>query len=373
MNASKLSAAAMAPANSAPAVEGYALLSPTGVDAADAVIVEVTTEFQSLIEQLLPDGMQEGPPAADSGDAGNVTDAATQTVNPDFATAQLLLQLPPLVPAIQLSSSAAAQESPGVDTGATTADNASLMLPQTAAVVATLPTESDDANDQTVPGKGPARIPAAAERTGSDSAGAWLTQSALPAPPLKLQETTERPDSPHGHQGGKGAPVPTLQSLPTAAAAIAVAVASARELPSLPRMENSVGTAAWRQELANTVNLMIDRGEQSATLRLTPEHLGPLEVRIAIREGEASLWFGAAHADTRQALEQSLPRLREQFASAGLSLGQSSVSQGPPQEPRNLRAALVSGISASGRDSGEISAPAARVTSRITGLIDTYV
>jgi len=127
------------------------------------------------------------------------------------------------------------------------------------------------------------------------------------------------------------------------------------------------------QELANTVNLMIDRGEQSATLRLSPEHLGPLEVRIAIREGETSLWFGAAHADTRHALEQALPRLREQFASAGLSLGQSSVSQGSPQEPRNMRASMLSGISAASSDAAEIAGPAGRVTSRITGLIDTYV
>jgi flagellar hook-length control protein FliK len=194
----------------------------------------------------------------------------------------------------------------------------------------------------------------------------------MPAMPLKLQEAADRSANPQGHQGEKGPHVPTPQSLPPVAAALAAA-ASARELPSLPRMENPVGTTAWRQELANTVNLMIDRGEQSATLRLSPEHLGPLEVRIAIREGETSLWFGAAHADTRHALEQALPRLREQFASAGLSLGQSSVSQGSPQEPRNLRAAMISGISGASRDAAEIAAPAGRVTSRITGLIDTYV
>ena len=49
---------------------------------------------------------------------------------------------------------------------------------------------------------------------------------------------------------------------------------------------------------------MIDRGEQVASLRLTPENLGPLDVRIAVREGETTVWFGASHPETRAALEQ---------------------------------------------------------------------
>ncbi len=375
MNSSKLSAAAAAtaPANTAASVEGLAFWSPTGPAPVDVVTAEVTTEFQSLIEELLPDVIEPGLTAADSGDPGTTSDAPAQSANPDLATAQLLMQLPPLMPGTQPPNNAAPQALLAIDSGAAVTAGATATIAQAASVFGTLETEADGAADEPVPARGAARFHAAVDRPGRDGAGAWLTEGALPSVPLKLQEPADRAANPQGQHGERGAHAATPQSLPQVAAAVAAAAAAARELPSLPRMENPVGTAAWRQELANTVNLMIDRGEQSATLRLSPQHLGPLEVRIAIREGETSLWFGAAHADTRAALEQALPRLREQFASAGLSLGQSSVSQGSPQEPRNLRAAMFSGSSAAGSDSGEMSVPTGRATSRITGLIDTYV
>jgi flagellar hook-length control protein FliK len=372
MNSSKLSAAATAPANPAAAVDGLSFLSPAGSASADAITAEATTEFQSLIQQLLPDLIEQRLTGADSIDAGNATDVPAQTANQDLSAAQLLLQLPPLMPAIQPFTIAVPQELLDTDTGATATEDATPTPVQTAGVFATLQAESVDVNNEPVPGRGPEQVHAAADRLGKDSTSAWLTEGVLPAALLKLQEPGDRSTSPQGHQGEKGPHLPTPQSLPSVAAAIAAA-ASAGEVPSLPRMENPVGTAAWRQELANTVNLMIDRGEQSATLRLSPEHLGPLEVRIAIREGETSLWFGAAHAETRHALEQALPRLREQFANAGLSLGQSSVSQGSPQEPRNLRAEMISGITAASSDNGESSAPTGAIATRIAGLIDTYV
>jgi flagellar hook-length control protein FliK len=136
-----------------------------------------------------------------------------------------------------------------------------------------------------------------------------------------------------------------------------------------PRLESQVGTTAWRQELASRINMMIDRGEQMATLRLSPEHLGPLEVRIAIREGETSLWFGVAHAETRQALEQALPRLREQFAHAGLSLGQSTVSHGDPGNNGAGRTLLNGTPLAENEAAPDLQAPAVRAA---LGLVDTY-
>lgn len=376
MNSSNLSPAATAPANAATAVDGLACLSPAASASGEVIGEEAATEFQSLIDNLLPDTMEQGLTNADSGDSGDAggiaIDIPAQAANPDLSTAQLLLQLPTLAPAVQPSAFAAPPELPGSNATATASDDVAALQLQTAGVVASLQDDSGDTNDPTVPDKGPGRAHAAVERHGRDGASTWLTDSTMPAMPLKLQDAADRPAITQGHQGDRGPHVPTPQSLPPVAAALAAA-ASARELPSLPRLENPVGTAAWRQELANTVNLMIDRGEQSATLRLSPEHLGPLEVRIAIREGETSLWFGAAHADTRHALEQALPRLREQFASAGLSLGQSSVSQGSPQEPRSLRASMISGISAASSDAVETASPAGRVTNRVTGLIDTYV
>lgn len=66
-------------------------------------------------------------------------------------------------------------------------------------------------------------------------------------------------------------------------------------------------------------------GTQSARLRLHPESLGPLDVRIQVEDGEARVWFNTAHGQTRDAIEASLPRLRELFAGQGIELGRVQV------------------------------------------------
>ena len=75
--------------------------------------------------------------------------------------------------------------------------------------------------------------------------------------------------------------------------------------------------------------MMADKGLQTATLRLQPEHLGPVEVKISVDEnGSAQVLFSAHHAQTRDALETAMPRLREMFADQGLSLTHTNVDTG---------------------------------------------
>jgi len=106
-----------------------------------------------------------------------------------------------------------------------------------------------------------------------------------------------------------------------------------------PRAElqigSRVGSHVWRDEVAAKLTWMIDRGIQHGTLRLSPENLGPLEVRITTQNDQVSVWFGAAHADTRAALENALPRLREMFAAQGMSLADAGVFREPPKDTPN--------------------------------------
>ena len=95
-----------------------------------------------------------------------------------------------------------------------------------------------------------------------------------------------------------------------------------------------VGSAAWADEIGSRLTLMAEHGRHTASIRLSPEHLGPLEVRITMQDDQASVWFGAAHADTRAAIETALPRLRELFASQGLSLTDAGVSHEAPRGHR---------------------------------------
>lgn len=81
-------------------------------------------------------------------------------------------------------------------------------------------------------------------------------------------------------------------------------------------------------------------GLQSARIRLHPEHLGPLDVRIRVEDGAAQVWFSTNHAGTRDAIENSLPRLREMFASQGMELLQAQVGSGDPRQGQGGGAAM---------------------------------
>ncbi len=80
--------------------------------------------------------------------------------------------------------------------------------------------------------------------------------------------------------------------------------------------------------LTERLNVMLNGNLQTARITLQPEVLGPLEVRIQIEEDSAKVWFNAQHSQTREALEQALPRLKELLSEQGLQLAGSDVSGG---------------------------------------------
>jgi flagellar hook-length control protein FliK len=128
-----------------------------------------------------------------------------------------------------------------------------------------------------------------------------------------------------------------------------------------------VGTAAWNDELGSHLTLMAQQGNQAASLQVSPPDLGPIDVRIAVHDGQASVWFAAVHPDTRDALQQALPRLRELFAAQGMALADAGVFREPPrQQPQSL--ATTSSTLAAAQ---EASAGAPVTRTRI-GLVDTY-
>ncbi len=94
---------------------------------------------------------------------------------------------------------------------------------------------------------------------------------------------------------------------------------------ALARIATPVPDPAFGADFANRVVFLAGQRVQSAELALTPADLGPLAVTIELRGQEAHLFFGAAHAATRAAIEDALPRLREMFASSGLQLADAQI------------------------------------------------
>jgi len=136
-----------------------------------------------------------------------------------------------------------------------------------------------------------------------------------------------------------------------------------------PPLQAQVGSPDWGRELASRIVTIATDGLHSASVRLSPEHLGPLDIRIAVRDGEASVAFGASHADTRAALEQALPRLRELLAAQGLQLAEASVSEHAARQER-----APAGTNHASADTAEEDPQQdpARHAPRPLGLLDLY-
>lgn len=177
---------------------------------------------------------------------------------------------------------------------------------------------------------------------------------------------------------GPGATTPAAPS--AAAQAVQSAASALRDAFAAPSpqaavhatLREPVGTARWADELGNRLVLMSVRGQQQGSLTLTPEHLGPVEVQISVNRETANVWFSAPHADTRAALSDAMPRLRELLGASGLSLGQSGVSEQAPREGRATASADASaGLAAVEADTAALPAvPAWRIWR--PGQIDTY-
>ncbi len=114
---------------------------------------------------------------------------------------------------------------------------------------------------------------------------------------------------------------------------------------------------------------MAHQGISAASLRLQPEHLGPLEVRISLHDTTASVWFGAHEPETRAALQTALPQLKEMFASQGMNLADAGVSREPPRDasPGQRLPGQPALLAASPQPQGSSAAAGSR-----RGLIDTY-
>jgi flagellar hook-length control protein FliK len=189
-----------------------------------------------------------------------------------------------------------------------------------------------------------AAIDDAADSATSDSTAATASVETAPTPP------------------NSGSHVQTLLLAHKAAEAAPQAASAEVRTP--------VGAQGWSDEIGTHLTMMAANGREAASLRLTPEHLGPLEIRISMKDGEASVLFNASNPDTRSALEQSLPRLRELFASQGLVLADANVSRDGPRD--TFRPATFANASRGSSDAGA-EGDVKSITSARLGLVDTYV
>jgi flagellar hook-length control protein FliK len=306
--------------------DGAALL-PTAD--AEAVAAEPTTET--------PDSDE--PVAADS----------------DILAEWLDVMLPSSVFASQAGSGTTASPSGTVKIegeSAPKAPTASVQLPASLMQQAGLPERQE-----TMDAAAPAIQGAAATHTINRDIVATATQNAATAFATALSAGSEATES----------DAPTNDSWMSAMGDITSKRGSDLAPASEARLPTPVHDARWADALAHRLVLMAREGESVASLKLVPVDLGPLDIQISVRDGEASVHFGAAHAETRAVLESSMPRLRELLSAQGLQLTNSSVSHQSGGQNRPERSAAAGSVNGVGE---ETESPAAKVVS--VSLLDIY-
>src|SRR5690606_21394956 len=120
-----------------------------------------------------------------------------------------------------------------------------------------------------------------------------------------------------------------------AAGAAGLSGASARgaEAPPGPALAESVASqlrGPMEDIVAELIRTPAEGGRpEQVTIRLRPEFLGQVVMRIAVgADGVVTARFVAEHALVRSLIEQHLPELRETLAQHGLELGEAAVSGG---------------------------------------------
>lgn len=135
------------------------------------------------------------------------------------------------------------------------------------------------------------------------------------------------------------------------------------------------GLPHWATDVAERTAKLVGQNIQSAELKLDPPELGPLNVRISVNQEQASVHFVSANPSVREALDQSVARLRELLQEQGLSLVDSGVSDQGPQQDGSGQPSEDRGVpgASSDTDQDETAGELARQSVTLSSGIDDFV
>ena len=104
-----------------------------------------------------------------------------------------------------------------------------------------------------------------------------------------------------------------------------------------------IDSAAWMEQIANHAKMAIKQDLRSVEIKLTPAHLGTIEILVAQDDESTQLAFFTKHAHVRDALESQLARLQKSFQEDGLELSDAWVSDQSLAEHRERQSASEHG------------------------------
>lgn len=129
--------------------------------------------------------------------------------------------------------------------------------------------------------------------------------------------------------------------------------------------------AGFDDSFGARIGWMAEQRIGRAELRISPENMGTIDVRLQMDGTRVSAEFQSPHAEVRQALEQSVGRLRDMLGQSGLQLANANVGHGGGGNDGRPAAAENTG-GAGVTDDGFVEMPAPATPVRSRGLLDEY-
>ncbi len=113
---------------------------------------------------------------------------------------------------------------------------------------------------------------------------------------------------------------PWLANLPSSASATTTSTSAI----VAPRVFDQT---AWSAALAQQVTASVIAAAKETTVRVEPEGLGPIEVRVRVSSDHVDVRFAIEHPVTLNMVRAALPDLERMLAQSGLNLGDAQVAQ----------------------------------------------
>ncbi len=138
----------------------------------------------------------------------------------------------------------------------------------------------------------------------------------------------------------------------------------------LTALTPDLNTDQFGETLGTQLSFMADQKISHARIRVSPHDMGTIEINLQLDGDRVHADFSSPQPEVRQALESSLPKLREMLGQQGFQLAQADVGhrQNPQSSPQEGNAR---GQGSDPRPMGTASEPAPMVRV-VRGLLDAY-
>lgn len=128
-------------------------------------------------------------------------------------------------------------------------------------------------------------------------------------------------------------PMHALQALGAVQAQAAVA-SQPGQIPVPVLHQPTDPTRGYDEPFGSHVAWLAGQRIGQAEIRVVPEHLGAIDIRLQLDGNNVRAEFHSSQPEVRQALEASLPRLRDMLGQQGLQLSHAGVGQGQGGQQR---------------------------------------